>query len=739
MWRLRRFLLRLYNFLRPERAERELTREVASHLSLLEDDYQRRGMTPEQARLAARRAFDGVERAKERSRDERSFLWLEDARRDVRHAARTLARAPGFTAVAVLTLALGIGATTAIFSVINGVLLRPLPYPDPERIVRVGEVVREGRGSGTLSNRSLPLWRETESFEQVAGYSPRSYTWLGPGGPQKLSGAVISPAMLPLLRIAPHLGRLFTTAEEAPGADRVALLSYQSWVNRFAENSDVVGAPVGLDGEPYTIVGVLPEGFYFPDPEVEVWTPLSLPPYDTGSMQVLIAFTALARLRDGVTIEQARTEGRTIVQRLDADRPRRASGATSPARDVQVISLHEEMVRDLRPALLVLSAAVVGVLLIAITNLAGLLLARGTTRQRELAVRGALGAGRGRLVRQLLTESVALSVCGGAIGLLAVFWILGILPAVAPRDVPRLDEVRVDATILVFNLGLSIVVGLVFGSAPALQWSRVNLVRTLNEGSAQTAGGFGVLRANKARAALVVLQVALALVLLIGAGLLLRSFVELVRVDPGYDPANVITAQVDLPQPIRFDLADLARITEPPTLEEMDGRRDAAARFADQLLAQIDTLPGVRAAGFASFLPFVPGSARGTIRWDGGPEPRNASERVMATVQVASPGYLHAMGLRLRSGRFLTERDTAGSPHVVVVNEALAREVFLGAEPIGQRLRYGSGTWEIIGVIRDVKYAGLDAAASEPELYLIVLAARERHDARVIAQAGSAR
>ena len=335
--------------------------------------------------------------------------------------------------------------------------------------------------------------------------------------------------------------------EEAPDANRVALLSHRSWVNRFAADPDIIGEPVALDGDLRTIVGVLPQGFYFPDPEVELWTPLSLPPHDTVGLRVSILFSALARLRDGVTIEQARAEGQTIVQRLDADRPPPASGVPVPERDVQVISLHEDMVRDLRPALLLFSVAVVGVLLIAITNLAGLLLARGASRQRELAVRGALGAGRRRLVRQLLTESVALSVCGGAIGLLALFWILCILPAVVPGDVPRLDQVRVDATILAFNLVLSVVVGLLFGSVAALQWSRVNLVRSLKEGSARTAGGFRVLRANKTRAGLVVSQVALSLMLLIGAGLLLRSFVALIRVDPGYDPANVITAQIDLP------------------------------------------------------------------------------------------------------------------------------------------------------------------------------------------------
>ena len=284
---------------------------------------------------------------------------MDSVVQDLRQSLRVLVKRPGFTLVAVALLALAIGANTAIFSVINGVLLEPLPYPDSERIMRVGEV-REGRdtGLGTLTNRSLPLWRASESFDQVAAYIGRSYAWLGPDGPEKLTGAAVSPAMFPLLRAAPYLGRLFATEEEAPGADRVVLLSHQSWVNRFAADPDIVGAPIDLDGDPHTIVGVMPEGFYFPDPDVEVWTVYSLLPFDTGTVRISLAAPALARLRDGVTIEQARAEGRAIVQRLDADRPRPASGATLPQRDVRVVSLHEETVRDVRPALVVFSVAV---------------------------------------------------------------------------------------------------------------------------------------------------------------------------------------------------------------------------------------------------------------------------------------------------------------------------------------------------------------------------------------------
>ena len=711
---LRQLYARLRALWNWRRKESELDEEIGFHLAEEASERIAAGLTADQARIAAKKDFGNAPLIKDEIRDAWVWPWVHDLVQDVRFGIRLIVKNPVFSLVAVLTLAVGIGATTAIVSVAQTVLLRPLPYPGSDRLVRVGEVgVTEGRNSnGFISNLAIAQWRAAKSFEYIAGYAPRSYTWVGPDGPEKLAGATVSPGLFPLLGVAPHIGRVFTVEEEAPGAHRVALLSYRSWVNRLDHVQDVVGAPVILDGEPFAIVGVLPQGFSFPGRDVEVWTPLTLPSTQNPGVLTAIAFPALARLRDGVTVEEARAEAKTIAQRELAEHPLR-SAIERPARTARVVSLHEDMVREVRPALLVFLAAVVGVLVIGVTNLAGLLLARGTTRYRELAIRASLGAGRGRLIRQLLTESVVLSLTGGALGLLGVVWILDGLPAVVPGDVPRLHEVRVDAAVLGFTAGLSMIAGLIFGTVPALQWSRVHLVRTLNECGARSSGGFRVLRANTLRAGLVVLQVALALVLLVCAGLLLRSFVSLLRVDPGYDPANVLTAQVDNPG---------FRVGSTPTYltpEMMDSQMQATTRFAGRLIDELKALPRVRAVTVALSLPFVEGSERAVIWRVGRPPPTDPGERQVATVHAVSPGYLDTMRLRLARGRFLSRHDGAASVDVVVVvSEALARAVFRGDDPVGQRIHFGHNTAQVVGVVRDVRYGELDSTDSGAALYM---------------------
>ena len=384
----------------------------------------------------------------------------------------------------------------------------------------------------------------------------------------------MSPALFPLPRTAPRLGRLFVEEDAREGAGRVALLSHGAWIDRYGSDPDVIGAALDLDGEAFTIVGVLPEGFSFPSPEVETWTPLVVPPFEPGAIG--LNFPALGRLSPGVSPKRAAAEVGAV---LNADR---SPSDSTPRLEARVIPLQEEMVRGYRPALLVLSAVTALVLAIAGISAAGLFLAHGVARRRELAVRGALGAGRGRIVRQLLTESVLLGVAGGALGLAAAALILRGVPALAPGDVPRLEEVGVDGMVLAFSAGLSVVAGLVFGAVPALSWSRLHLVRALGEGSVRAAGGFRILSANRTRAALAVTQVALALVLLVGAGLLLRSFVRLVSVDPGYDAGNVLTAQVNHP--------DLGRLV---LSGEFGAAGENAGRFTEALrerLARVEAL-----------------------------------------------------------------------------------------------------------------------------------------------------
>ena len=642
--------------------------------------------------------------------------------RDIRYAVRQLARQRAFTATAVTTLALGIGANTAMFSIVYGVLLRPLPYPDPEAIVRVGEA-RPGQvqSSVTLSNRSAHLLQESvESFEQIAAYRTSSVDWTGPDGVVPLRGATVSPSLFPLLRATPRLGRYFTEEEAQAGAERVVLLSHGAWTNRFAADPDIVGTAVDFGGDPYTVVGVLAAGFYFPNPAGEFWTPLVIPPFTPpvrdSSERNIVSFTlfsALGRLGPGVSPEQAAAEASTILQRSD-----NFPGATSerPAIEARVVPLLEEMVGGYRPALLALSAATALVLLIACVNVAGLLLARGVTRQRTLAICAALGAGRGRLVRQLLTESVVLSLGGGALGLAAAAVVLQVVPALVPGDIARLGEVGLDGTALAFTLGLSVVVGLLFGAAPAFQWSRLRLVRTLNEGSAQAAGGFRLLRSNRARAALATAQVALALVLAVGAGLLLRSFVGLVTVDRGYDPANVITARTRNP--------DLRPATGALTRDEMDEYRAATQRFKESLLEELtrmERLPDVAAVGLASNVPLLPvGWMETMFRVAGEPLPSNPADRKGSALQVASPGYFDVMRLRLRRGRTFTRLDGADSPPVLVVNETFVREVLDGEPAVGQRLLSGrdDDPWEVIGVVADIRYDGLEARESEAEAFI---------------------
>ena len=623
-------------------------------------------------------------------------LW-----QDLRHAVRTLRRNPGFVAVAMLTLAIGIGANTAIFSVVNAVLLRPLPYPEADRIVRVREersLMRGRQMASFMTSDTLEAWREDpRTVDQLAGYSQRAYTMTGQGEPIRLRGSAVSAGMFPLLRVAPELGRAFRLEEERPGANHVVVLSDGFWRRQFESDPDIVGQILTLDDAPHTIVGVLPANFYFPDRETDVWTPLAtaVPNRRPGQIAI-IAFAGLARLKDGVSLEQAIAEGQTIVQRMHAQMPEPI--AEMPAPTLRLIPMQEEMIGDARPALLALAAAVGFVLLIACANLANLLLSQGAARQREFAIRAALGAGRRRLVWQLLTESALLGLVGGAVGLVAASWAVQMLPAVVPPDIPRIDEVGLDRRMLGFSLLLSLATGVAFGLIPALHGSRLNLVRALNEGSLQAVGGFRLLRANRTRSMLAAAEVAVALVLLIGAGLLLRSFVRLIDTDPGYDPTNVITAQVDLP-PARYADADVRRV------------------FFQQLLQRVDQLPDVEAAGIVSFLPLGRGEALTILQIEGRPQPTRLDERAMARPQVVSAGYFRAMGMRLVDGRFLTERDGAGGAPVMMINESFARQHFPNEAPIGQRLSMGPGGFqEIVGVVGDVRHAGLDAEPT-PEVY----------------------
>ena len=660
--------------------------------------------------------------ARDASQGERGTPWLGDLGRDLLHAVRGLRRSPGFAASVALMLALGLGANIAMFGIVYGVLLRPLPYTDPAAIVRIGESLGSVGGSDMwLSNRSMPLLEENaESFEQLAGYqeiSARSASLAG----ATLSGANVSPSLFPLLGSRPQLGRLFTEEEAREGAERVVLLSHGVWTTRFGSDADIVGTLVDLDGEQHAVVGVLRDGFDFPSPANEFWAPLVVPfaPSGTGDAAELrtvvrLVFGGLGRLRPGVSPEQAATEASTLLQTSGASLVPRA-GENQPPRDgpevdVRVVPLLEEMVGRYRPALLVLTAATALVLLITCINVAGLLLARGVTRQRMFALCAALGAGRGRLVRQLLTESVALSLIGGVLGLAAAGVVLRVVPALVPGDVARLKEVGIGPVTVAFTVGLSVFVGLLSGAAPALQWSRLHLTRTLNEGNAQSAGGFRLSRSNRSRAVLVMAQVAFALVLLVGTGLLLRSFVGLVTFDRGYDPGNVVSAEAVYPRTSQPSLAPEAGANS----QDRYGRLHE--RLFDEMTARLEALPDVEAFGLSRSLPFDRNiTSEGRLRLAGTPRPRDRNEMALTKIRIVSPGYFEAMRFRLRDGRAFARSDGPESPRVLVANETLARELF-GDEPaVGERVTFAIGEpSEVVGVVGDVVYEGLELTA-EPQ------------------------
>ena len=753
------WLCRLVPYLGRRQAEEDLQEELQLHLELERERQRDAGVPESDALRAARRTLGNATLIRERTRDVWGWRWLDDLGRDVRHAVRGLRRNPGFTATVVVVLALGIGANTAMFSIVYGMLLRPLPYPDPDAIVHVGEV-REGqsRSSLFLTNTTLPrIQEEAESFERLAAYEERSVDWLSPDGAVTLNGATVSPSLFPLLRAAPHIGRLFTEEEALSGADRVILLSHGAWRRRFGSDPDIVGTVLEFGDGARTVVGVLAEGFFFPSREAEFWTPFVIPPFAQpdprdqarldgerrgpsvpGRVSVS-SFTVLGRLRPGVSPEQAATEVRTILQRGDDDFAQsfeRGVLETQTGRvsgTARVIPLQEEMVGEYRTALLALTGATLLVLLLACTNVAGLLVARGVTRQRALAVCAALGAGRSRIVRQLLTESLVLSLCGGVLGLVAAAVVLRGVPALVPGDVARLDEVAINGVVLAFALGLSVAVGLAFGAVPALHWSRLHLVRILNEGSALSTGGFRLLRASTTRAMLATAQVALALVLLVGAGLLLRSFVGLLTFDRGYDSANVMAARTRNPD---------MQLRRGLTLERMQEHRSESLRFYEALLEALDRvahLPAVAAVGLSSNLPLTTsGAAFLPVFVEGRPPPSDPSETPRAWIRMASPGYFDVMRLRLRRGRFFDRLDGPDGPRVVVVNETFAREVFDGEPAVGREVWLGINLaglglnpadvpvdvpglpiapWLVVGVVSDIRYEGLTVTGSRPEAF----------------------
>ena len=628
---------------------------------------------------------------------------METFWQDVKFGVRMLARKPGFTIIAVLTLALGIGANTAIFSAINTVLLAPLPYSEPETIVTVWQTrpaAREGRRRvPALSTGDFWEWRnETRTMEYLAAYSQTTLTLTGHGDPVRMTGARVSADMFPLLRVAPRHGRLLTREEEAPGNDRVVLLSHATWENRFGSSEAIIGGPITLDSNPYIVAGVMPPEFNFPDKATEFWVPFAIKPADrSGDEHMVMMIPVLGRLREGVSTTQAEAEGTALLQRLGAEFPEYDSEASDA--EIQLVTLHERVIGPVRPALLILMGAVGLVLLIACANVANLLLTRAAARQKEMSIRAALGAGRMRIIRQMLTESVVLSLLGGVLGVVFAVWGTYAIVGLDPGNIPRLSEVEIDMTVLGYALGLSLLTSFVFGLAPAYRTSRSDLVHALKEGGARASSGLRLFGRNRTRSLLVVAEIALALILLVGAGLLIRSFATLAGQDPGYNPSGMLTMTINLPR---------ARYPEGSMHTE----------FYRQLLEGTRSLPGVESVGATNFMPLVPMRVRMSFTIEGRPPAVDPADDPVAGFRLVSPGFFQAMGIPLRDGRTFGDNDRAGSPRVAVISEALARQNFSDENPIGQRLSLmGPEPFEVIGVVGDIRPRGLDSDPA-PEIYL---------------------
>ena len=705
MKHLRRIFLKFYLLFANSKVEAELAREIGAHLALLEDEYLRQGMTPEDARRAARLAYGGVEQATQLHRDERTFQGLSQIPQDIRYTFRQLRKSPGFTVTAILMLALGIGATTAIFSIVEGVLLRPLPFPDPDRLVTLGDVL-EGSHCASCAHSSVTApdirnyMRDTQSFSHLGGYRGRLFELSGPGDPAAVNGTRMSGEVFAALGVQPLLGRTFTQQEDEE-AQQVAVLSYGMWQSRFHGDANVLGSKILLYRKPYTVIGVMPRDFEFPlNPghvnQSEFWLPLSLQPeeFAAGSAASWNAHM-VGRLKPGITAEQAQSDAERVAQDTMRDYPAYMRSLRIHA---VVTPLHEDTVRQARPLLRTLLLAVIVVLLIACANLAGVLLVRAIRRRREIAVRLALGARAATLLRQAILESMVLSIAGGAIGLALAAVALRVGVSLLPQTLPRVNEIGLNWPVMLFALGLALLTGFLCGLAPAFAAIRTSVNESLKEGGRTGTLGSGHARL---RSALVVAEIAVALTLLTASGLLLRSFEKMRDVELGFRPENTLAALYVLPQ-------------------QRYRTQSAIDEFTRTLLNDVGHLPGVDAVGITSFLPAAGNNWGIAFTIEGYVSPKGAGLN-MASMSLVESDPFEALGIRVLRGRVFTESDNANSQLVAIVNRKMAEQYWPGQDPIGKRLRRGmpetSTPWmTVVGEVDDVKLGSRDAETM-PQVY----------------------
>ena len=670
-----------------KKREADLEEEIQGHLRMAAQERREQGETAEQARASAVREFGNVTLVKETTRDMWGLRWLETLLHDLHYGARQLRRNPGFTVVGVITLALGIGANTAVFSVVSAVLIRRLPYSDPDRLVWITEFWPR------LNNTIVPSpdflnWRDqNQVFEGVAAYGGFGELNLsGSGEPERIDGIGVTWNFFPMLGVRPDLGRGFLPEEDRPGGPLVVILSHSLWKRRFHSNPDLVGKTITLDEKGYTVIGVMPESFRFPaDWNPELFAPASLPLKADWYARTLAMVGVIARLKPEASLERAKSDILAINRRSDK--------ALSPpfaqmraGLQVRVVTLQQHLVGDVRVLLLILLGAVGCVLLVACANVANLQLARAAARGKEIAVRAALGAGRWRLARQLLTESLALAVLGGVAGLVLGAGGVGLLRQWGPHDIPGLNTLGFDRWVFAFVVAITAFTGITFGLAPVFVASRPHLNETLKEARPSAPAGH---TAQRVRGLLMVSEVALALILLIAAGLLIRSFVRLTSVDPGFDPQHVLTERIMLP---------LGKYSKPAQ----------QTSFFASVLERLAQLPGAESVAAASSPPLTGVMSRTSVELEGQPTPPGTSPTTPEC--VISPSYFHALRIPLVSGRYFTSYNVDSAPRVAIVNEAFARRFFGDKDPVGRRIRLGGseGNWySIAGVVQNVRHLPL--------------------------------
>jgi predicted permease len=693
MRQVRAWFVRIWGLFGKNRRDREFAEELESHVQLHVEDGIRSGLTPAEARRAAIIRLGGIEPTKESHRDRRGIPFLETLARDLAYAARMLRHNPGFAATVVLTLGLGIGATTAIFTVVNAVLLRPLPYPDPDRLVYIAMSFGEPGDHAFSYTQDYAAWKShSRTLNQMAGYMRFQANFTGGGEAERITGAYATLSLFPLLGVQPVMGRTFRPEEDRPGGPPVAILSHAFWKRRFGGDPSVIGKSLTLDASPYTVVGVLPATFLIPDrheSDFDLWVPFAMS--ETGKAKSIM-LQVVGRLKPSVGINAVRSDLEPLMQQFRRGRKR----------SVVVSDWHERVAGGARRSLVIFLCAVSFVLLIACVNVANLLLSRAAARDKEMAVRRALGAGKGRVLRQLLTESMLLGVLGGIVGLALAFWGKNLLIAWISRNLPALAPIRLDYRVLAFNLGLGLLTGVAFGLAPALQASQVQLNESLKEAGRSAIDGRS---GHRLRNLLVVLEVGLAMVLLCGAGLLFKSFLRMRGIDPGYRSDRILTLNVNL------------------TLSQYPKPLDQT-RFFQQAIERVKVLPGVEAVGAGTSLPL--GGYSMTVSGltiEGKPDAES-----MVSLTMVSPDYLRTLGIPLVLGRYFGDADREGAPTVVMVNESFTRRFFPGESGLGRRILNPAKktNWmTVVGVVRDIRPWPEVAAA--PEMYLSYLQAEQVH------------